>query len=86
MTATSSGAIAMVAADVNPYSLSSRAWSQTSLTCAFDYLLLYEDAHCFSREASETRWVTTPAHRLGSEGPYRFAATFLILLTRIRMA
>ena len=33
----------------------SRAWSHTSLSCALKYLLLYEDAHCFAREASEVR-------------------------------
>jgi hypothetical protein len=60
MTATSSGALAMVAAEV-PYTLSSRAcqWSHTSLTCALNYILLFEDApsHCFSREAGEARLV-----------------------------
>ena len=60
MTATSSRALAMVAAEA--YSLradlSMGAWSHTYLTCALNYLLLYEDAHCFSREAGETRWVT----------------------------
>lgn len=39
---------AMVVAEVQTYrdTLSSRAWSHPTLTCALNYSLLYEDVHC----------------------------------------
>ena len=51
---------AMVVAEVQTYrdTLSSRAWSHPTLTCALNYSLLYEDVHCLFREAGEARWVT----------------------------
>ena len=91
MTATSLGATAMVAAEVyrrTLNSLSSRAWSHPSLSCALNSYILRSWRPSLSRESSESRWVTA-VHHLGSEDlstSILFAATFLILLTRITMA
>ena len=76
MTATSSDALAVVAAEQKVYSLSSRAWSHTCLTCELNFFfLLYKDAHCFFREAGESRWVTA-LRRLGSEDLILFQRLF----------
>ena len=90
MTATSSGAPAMVAADFQTYSLSSRAWSHPSLTCASIYILLYKDskAHYFPERPARVKlggWRQSRSpFRTGR--PYRFEANFLVLLMRTRMA